>query len=80
MTVVKLIPAADTYALRLLVLRPGGTMKDVDYVNDGAAGTIHLGAFDGDRIVSVGSLWNAITACAVWPRIRTSGEWVSGRN
>jgi len=51
----RIIPAGDTYALRLLVLRPGGTLKDCDYADDRAPGTFHLGAFDGDRIVSVGS-------------------------
>ncbi|HMC96685.1 MAG TPA: GNAT family N-acetyltransferase [Flavobacteriales bacterium] len=54
---VRTIQAADTYALRLLVLRPGGTLKDADYANDSASATFHLGAESDGRIISVGSFY-----------------------
>ncbi|MEO8590885.1 MAG: GNAT family N-acetyltransferase [Flavobacteriales bacterium] len=57
MTHVRIIPPSDTYALRLLVLRPGGTLKDVDYAHDSAPDTFHLGAYSNERIVSIGSFY-----------------------
>lgn len=41
---VKMIRAADVYPLRLLVLRPGGTLQDCIWPNDDATTTVHFGA------------------------------------
>lgn len=54
---VKAIQAADTHPLRLLVLRPGGTPKDCDFPNDTAPETFHLGVFEKDQLICVGSFY-----------------------
>ncbi len=54
---VRTITAADTHPLRLQVLRPGGTLADVDFANDRLEGAFHLGAFQGNELVGVGSFY-----------------------
>jgi GNAT superfamily N-acetyltransferase len=49
------IPVADTYPLRLLVLRPGGTLADAQWADDAIPGAFHAGVRHGHAVVCVGS-------------------------
>ena len=49
------IPLSATYPLRLLVLRPGGTVEDCHFASDGIPGTFHMAALHDGVPVSVGS-------------------------
>lgn len=51
------ITAEDTYPLRLLVLRPGGTLKDVQWLHDSDEGAFHLAVRDGGEIIGVGTFY-----------------------
>ena len=51
------IKAADTYPLRLKVLRPGGEEEDVHFANDRLAGSFHLGVHIGEHRICVGSFY-----------------------
>jgi len=53
----RLLTAPETHPLRLLVLRPGGTLADVDFANDANAGAFHLGIEVNEELVSVGSFY-----------------------
>jgi predicted GNAT family N-acyltransferase len=55
MITVQHITAADTYALRHTILRPNQPLSSCIYEGDEADLTFHLGAFDGDDLVSVGT-------------------------
>jgi hypothetical protein len=54
---VQFIKAADTYPLRLKVLRPGGIEDDVHFANDRLEGAFHLGIQLGGHRVCVGSFY-----------------------
>lgn len=54
---VRFIKAPDTHALRLLVLRPGGTLEDVNFANDRLEGAFHVGVFVKEEIICVGSFY-----------------------
>ena len=54
---VRFIRTEDTYALRLLVLRPGGVIEDTHFANDRLEGSFHLGVVLDDAIICVGSFY-----------------------
>ena len=47
----------DVRPLRHLVLRPNQSFDETAYAGDGDAATVHFGAFAGDRLVGVASLY-----------------------
>jgi predicted GNAT family N-acyltransferase len=51
------IASSDTRPLRQLALRPHQALADLGYDGDDAEGTFHLGAFAGDRLVGVISVY-----------------------
>lgn len=51
------IKAKDCWPLRHQVLRPHQSIEDCDYPNDRNPDSFHLGAFDGERLVAVGSFY-----------------------
>ena len=54
---VRFIKASETYPLRLLVLRTGGTEEDVHFANDRLEGAFHLGVHIGEHRIGVGSFY-----------------------
>ena len=56
-TPVRAITAAETRPLRHAVLRPGQSFEQTVYSRDDHPETVHLGAFDGDRLVAIASLY-----------------------
>lgn len=52
---VSIIPLDATYPLRLLVLRPGGTVADCHFASDTWPDVFHMGTFTGASCISVGS-------------------------
>jgi len=54
---VRAIAAEDTRPLRHAVLRPGQSFEQTMYSRDDHPETRHLGAFDGDRLVAIASLY-----------------------
>ncbi len=64
------ISARATHPLRLLVLRPGGGMSEACFAGDEAAATFHLGAFAGEHLVGVSSVYHEApvgeTSGAAW--------------
>ena len=54
---VRPITAAETRPLRHAVLRPGQSFEQTVYSRDDHPETLHLGAFDGDRLVAIASLY-----------------------
>lgn len=56
-SVVREISTEETYPLRLMVLRPGGTISDLYWPEDGRAGHFHLGVVEGKEIICVGSFY-----------------------
>ena len=54
---IRQIASAETRPLRQLVLRPHQALADLCYDGDDAEGTFHLGAFDGERLVGVVSVY-----------------------
>src|SRR5690606_32818171 len=54
---VRLIAPQQTHAMRQRVLRPHQTMAEMEYPGDRAAETVHLGAFAGDELVGIASLY-----------------------
>ncbi len=72
--VVKFIRTADTYPLRLKVLRPGGTLEDCDFPNDRLEGSFHLGTHAGDERISVASFYpEKHPALNGWKQFRLRG-------
>jgi GNAT superfamily N-acetyltransferase len=71
---VRFIKASDTHALRLLVLRPGGTLDDVDFANDRLAGGFHLGVHIGEHRIAVASFYpEAHKELMGWKQYRLRG-------
>ncbi|HEX7277402.1 MAG TPA: GNAT family N-acetyltransferase [Acidimicrobiales bacterium] len=68
--VVRPITAEDTRPLRHAVLRPGQSFEQTVYSRDDHPETLHLGAFDGDRLVSIASLYRE-----AMPHRRTRAAW-----
>jgi GNAT superfamily N-acetyltransferase len=54
---VRAITAEETRSLRHAVLRPGQSFEQTVYSRDDHPETLHLGAFDGDRLVAIASLY-----------------------
>ncbi len=55
--IVREITTKETYPLRLMVLRPGGTIADLYWPEDLRQGHFHLGVEDGGGIICVGSFY-----------------------
>lgn len=51
------IPAAETRQLRSDVLRPGIPPKDLVYPGDDHRQSLHVGAFDGDVLVAIATVY-----------------------
>jgi GNAT superfamily N-acetyltransferase len=56
-TPVRAITAPETRPLRHAVLRPGQSFEQTVYSRDDHPETVHFGAFDGDRLVAIASLY-----------------------
>jgi GNAT superfamily N-acetyltransferase len=56
---VRPITAAETYPLRLAVLRPNGPDAAAEFLGDDTTTTKHFGAFDRDELVGIVSLFLA---------------------
>ncbi|MGH9224187.1 MAG: GNAT family N-acetyltransferase [Acidimicrobiales bacterium] len=54
---VRQVPAETTRPLRMAVLRPGQPPDTALYAGDDAVASAHFGAFDGDEVVGVASLY-----------------------
>ena len=54
---IRAVAAADVRPLRHRVLRPTQGFEETLYPGDALATTAHLGAFDGDRLVGIASLY-----------------------
>jgi predicted GNAT family N-acyltransferase len=54
---VRPITAEETRPVRHSVLRPGQSFEQTVYSRDDHPETLHLGAFDGDRLVAIASLY-----------------------
>jgi GNAT superfamily N-acetyltransferase len=52
---IRLIKPEETHALRHMVLRPHQTLADCDYPGDRDPGSFHVGVFEGDRLISIGT-------------------------
>lgn len=53
----RIISASETHQLRHQVLRPHQTLADCVYAHDEDADTFHVGSFDGEKLVSIGSFY-----------------------
>ena len=54
---VRPVPAEATRPLRMAVLRPGQPAESALYQGDDAIESLHFGAFDGDEVVGVASIY-----------------------
>jgi len=54
---IRVISAAQTYPLRGTVLRPGQAASESIYPHDNDEGTVHFGAFEGDAVIGIASLF-----------------------
>ena len=54
---IRRISADEIRPLRHRILRPGQTYEETLYPGDDAVDTVHLGAFDGERLVGIASLY-----------------------
>lgn len=72
--VVKFIKAAETYPLRLKVLRPGGIEEDCHFPNDRLEGAFHFGVhYNGDRITVASFYPEKHPALNAWKPYRLRG-------
>ncbi len=55
--IIRAIEAAQTRALRSAILRPNRPPEDSIYPSDDARDALHLGTFDGDKIVGIASIY-----------------------
>jgi len=55
--IIKVITANQTYDLRHKILRPNQTLDDCQYPLDLNPDTIHLGAFLGEKLISIASFF-----------------------
>lgn len=51
------VSAEDVRPLRHRILRPGQPFSETAYAGDDLADTVHIGAFDDDRLVGIASLY-----------------------
>jgi GNAT superfamily N-acetyltransferase len=56
---IRRITAAETIPVRWPVLRPGFPRESAVFAGDEAPDTVHLGAFEGDKLVGVASIYLA---------------------
>ena len=56
-TLIRRISTEEIRPLRHRILRPGQTYGETLYPGDDLADTVHLGAFDGERLVGITSLY-----------------------
>ncbi len=54
---IKVIQAEQTYEIRHKVLRPNQTLEDCQFPGDHDHGTFHLGAYKGDKLISIASFY-----------------------
>ena len=54
---IRRISTEEIRPLRHRILRPGQTYEETLYPGDDLADTVHLGAFDGERLVGIASLY-----------------------
>jgi predicted GNAT family N-acyltransferase len=54
---IRAVTAQEVRPLRHRVLRPGQPFAETVYAGDDWPDTVHLGAFDGDRLVAIASLY-----------------------
>ena len=52
---IQFIKTAETYPLRLQVLRPGGEPEDAHFATDRTDGAFHLGARSGNSVIAIAS-------------------------
>ena len=72
--IIRFIKAQDTWQLRHRVLRPHQALEDCDYPNDRNPDSFHLGAFEGDRLIGVGSFYKEKSdALGGWTQWRLRG-------
>lgn len=62
------VAAEDVRPLRHRILRPEQPLEATVYPGDDLPGSVHLGAFDGDRLVGIASLYHE-------PRAGTDDGW-----
>jgi GNAT superfamily N-acetyltransferase len=68
---IRAISTDETIAVRWPVLRPGFPRESAMFPGDDAPDTVHFGAFDGERMVGVASIY-----CTVMPeRPDTTPAW-----
>lgn len=71
---IRFIRTEDTYPLRLLVLRPGGTVEDCQWANDRLEGSFHLAAEVGEQRIAIGSFYpEKHPALSGWKQFRLRG-------
>lgn len=82
---IKQIEAQDTLSLRHEILRPNQTLKECKYPKDHEEDTFHLGAFEQNQLISVGSFYREdhpnvpqgkvyrLRGMATWPEFRGLG-------
>ena len=73
------ISAAQTHALRGAILRPGTAREQSIYPGDDAADTFHFGAFIGEEIVGIASLYEESAPGETARALRLRGMAVSPR-
>ena len=54
---IRQVSAEEIRPLRHRILRPGQAYEETAYPGDDLPDTVHLGAFDGDRLVGIASLY-----------------------
>jgi predicted GNAT family N-acyltransferase len=64
--IVRAVPVEAIRPLRHRILRPGQAFEDTVYPGDELPDTVHLGAFHGERLVGVASLYREDRAGPGW--------------
>ena len=54
---IRRVSTEEIRSLRHRILRPGQSFEDTLYPGDDLSDTVHLGAFDGERLVGIASLY-----------------------
>jgi GNAT superfamily N-acetyltransferase len=54
---IRFISATDTYRIRQQILRPTQSIEECQYEGDLAQSSFHIGAFDEDVLISIGSYY-----------------------
>lgn len=64
------ILSEQTHAMRQRILRAHQTLEEMNYPGDHDADTLHLGAFDADRLAGIASIYRE-----AWPKDTRPGDW-----